>query len=95
MKKKKEIKIEPFTLLEWTTINKITTEMGILKKAHSNGNGGFTHISLKSDKPFDMSDIKTIISYFSKRYNKDLTFEQCAKNGEFYVGNLTKVIGYV
>ena len=69
MKKKKElVKLSAMTLREISTITRIIGELQIecSKKAIPNTNGTYSHIVLKSIKPFVKEEIELIKKLFKK-----------------------------
>lgn len=93
MKKKKEvIKLSSLTLREVSTITRIIGELQIecSKKAIPNMNGTYSHIVLKSVKPFVNEEIELIKKMFKKEYKRNLTFDS-NREGELYVGHLSKL----
>lgn len=89
-KKKQVIKIEPLTIREVSSITKLVSQFrDYSKRGVPNPNGTFSHIVLKSLKPFNQSDINVITKWFKMDYNKTLLFET-HREGEIYVGLLTK-----
>ena len=53
-------------------------------------NGIYSHIVLKSVKPFVNEEIELIKKMFKKEYKKNLTFDS-NREGELYVGHLSKL----
>ena len=53
-------------------------------------NGTYSHIVLKSVKPFVNEEIELIKKMFKKEYKKNLTFDS-NREGELYVGHLSKL----
>lgn len=93
MKKKKEaVKLSAMTLREVSTITRIVGELQIecSKKAIPNTNGTYSHIVLKSIKPFVKEEIELIKKLFKKEYKSNLTFDS-NKEGELFVGHLSKL----
>lgn len=90
MKKKQVIKIEPFSVRELSSVCKLVSQFrDYSKRGVPNPNGTFSHVVLKSLKPFNQSDINVITKWFKMDYNKTLLFET-HREGEIYVGLLTK-----
>lgn len=88
-KKKEQIKITPMSIRQVTTISSTISlyEYNFIKKAVMDNNGGFSHYTIKSDKPFVKEEINTIVKRFRKEYNKSLVFEKGEKVGEFFIGS--------
>lgn len=92
-KKRKEevIRIEPLSIKEVCTLTKICGQFDYLKKAIPNLNGGtFSHFKLKSDKPFEKTNVNVIKKFYQMNYNRHLLSEE-TKEGEFYVCVLSKM----
>lgn len=90
-KKKESTRISPLSIKEVSSIAKLASQFEYLKKGVSNNNGTFSHVNIKSNKPFNKNDIKIITKWFQANYNNVLMFEDEGKVGELYVGSLFKL----
>lgn len=89
-KKKEQVKIVPMTIKQISTISSTISLYEytfVSKKAVMDNNGGFSHYTIKSDKPFVKEEITNIIKRFRKEYNKNLVFEKGNNVGELYMGS--------
>lgn len=90
MKRKEVKKLSPLSVKELSSISRLCSTFGIIRKGMPNNNGTFSHVKLTSDKPFKRDEINSIINWFKIDYNETLIF-QSNKIGEIFVGTLSKL----
>ena len=90
--KKKTIKLSALTIKEVSTIVRACGEIfsNCSKKAIPNTNGTYSHIVIKSIKPFGKEDVNLIKKLFKAQHNANLIFDS-NKEGELFVGHLSKM----